>query len=125
MAMHSPSGNPHGPWIGPTLIYLPSNDSWYAKLGINNPTLLITANGTSFLAGRTCVGRTEHPWIASAPHWTGPYASIDNNSQPYAQTNAEDQFMWQVVPHAALLTSVLIFVHIYSELGQEGALSYA
>lgn len=42
----------------------------------------------------TC-SRTEHPWIASSASWNGTYKSIDNNSQPYPQNNAEDPFMWQ------------------------------
>jgi hypothetical protein len=102
MAMSSPSGSVHGPWHGPTLIYQPSNYTtpngtvtpppggaeWYSGVGIDNPTLVITANGTSLLSGRTCSG-PEHPWVASAPHWTGPFRSIDNNSQPFPQLNVE------------------------------------
>ena len=98
MAVQSLSGSPHGPWSAPAPIYSPSapnaTQEWYSSMGIDNPTLVILEDGTSFLGGRTCT-RTEHPWIARAPHWTGPYQSIDNNSQPFAQNDVEDQFMWQ------------------------------
>jgi hypothetical protein len=107
MAMRSISGSVHGPWEGPTLIYQPSNytspngsiypppggNEWYSGYGINNPTLVITRNGTSFLAGRTCSG-PEHPWVASAQSWDGQYKSIDANKQPFAQLNVEDPFLW-------------------------------
>eukprot|EP00729_Bicosta_minor_P001375 gene1375-18029_t len=96
MAMRSPSGSPHGPWVGPTLLYAPyppNPTEWYSQYGINNPTILVLPNGTTLLGGRTC-SRTEHPWIATAAAWNGTYKSIDNNSQPYTQNNAEDPFMW-------------------------------
>ena len=98
MAMYSRNGSPRGPWSAPIVIYDPSaanaTKEWYSEMGIDNPTLVILDNGTSLLGGRTCT-RTEHPWIARAPHWTGPYKSIDNNSQPFAQNDVEDQFMWR------------------------------
>ena len=53
MAMHSPSGSPHGPWVGPTLLYAPSapgaTKEWYSPLGICNPTMVILENGTTLL----------------------------------------------------------------------------
>jgi hypothetical protein len=108
MAMRSPSGSAHGPWEGPTLIYQPSDytspngtvtpppggKEWYSAVGIDNPTLVIAPNGSALLSGRTCSG-PEHPWVASAPHWSGPYHSIDSEQQPFPQLNVEDPHMWR------------------------------
>ena len=108
MATTSASGSPHGPWSEPAVIYQasdytepngtvvppPGGAEWYSALGIDNPTLVILRNGSALLSGRTCT-RTEHPWVASAARWSGPFRSIDGNQQPFAQTNVEDPFMWQ------------------------------
>jgi hypothetical protein len=57
--------------------------------------LLVSVMGTN----RSCVlilfTRPEHPWIASAPQWDGPYTSIDDNHQPFPMNNAEDPFMYR------------------------------
>ena len=59
MALRSASGAASGPWVGPTLLYAPSapgaKKEWFSGYGIDNPTLLILPNGTSLLAGRTCL----------------------------------------------------------------------
>eukprot|EP01048_Picozoa_sp_COSAG05_P015332 COSAG05_NODE_1836_length_3989_cov_3.352956_4_plen_472_part_00 len=98
MGWRSESGNPLGPWDGPTLLYNPSapghKKEWYSGYGINNPSIFVLDNGTTILAGRTCSG-PEHPWVAKAPSWRGPFASIDNDSQPFPMLNAEDPFMWR------------------------------
>lgn len=110
MAITSPSGSAHGPWSAPTVIYQASNytepngtvlpppggEEWYSELGIDNPTMVVLSNGSTVLSGRTCT-RTEHPWLASAPHWSGPFKSSDKDSQPFEQTNVEDPFMWRDV----------------------------
>lgn len=108
MAMTSASGSAHGPWTSPQVIYQASNYTapngtiipppggaeWYSELGIDNPTMVILPNGSTLLSGRTC-SRTEHPWVASASHWSGPFRSIDQNQQPFPQTNVEDPFLWR------------------------------
>jgi len=80
---------------GPTLLYNPSapghKKEWYSGYGINNPSILVLDNGTTFLAGRTCSG-PEHPWVAKAPSWKGPFASIDHDSQPFPMLNAGKVF---------------------------------
>ena len=91
----SSSGSPHGPWVGPTLLVgtTPSNaGGWTGAAGVDNPTILVGVNGTNvLLAGRSCGGKVERPFVATAPSWAGPFESIDKNgSQLFPMFNAEE-----------------------------------
>jgi hypothetical protein len=81
--------------VGPALLAgtAPSDiGGWTGAAGIDNPTILAGANGTNaFLAGRSCGGKVERPFVATAPSWAGPFESIDtNDSQPFPMFNAEE-----------------------------------
>ena len=95
MGYRSKSGSPHGPWQGPTLLQgtTPSATEWPGADGIDNPSILISGN-KSVLTGRTCGGKVERPWVATAKTWDGPYESVETNqSKPvFDMVNAEDPY---------------------------------
>eukprot|EP01046_Picozoa_sp_COSAG06_P014961 COSAG06_NODE_943_length_11375_cov_11.840635_11_plen_132_part_00 len=68
---------------------------------------MVLENGTTLMAGRTCSG-PERPWVAKAPAWTGPFESIDHDSQPFPMLNAEDRAWLPLLKTAIYSTRLTI-----------------
>lgn len=109
MFMRSASGSPFGPW-DTRMLYFPNatgaTNEW-AKVGVDNPALLVLANRTgALLAFRSC-SAPEYSGVArsfvarpGADSWwtdraaTPPFTSV-TPGPIFQQFNNEDPFLWQ------------------------------